>query len=319
MSNNLKILLVGTGYMGREYCKVLKEQNYIPVVIGRGHENAQIFEQEMKVPVISGGVECAIDKIRYIPELAIVAANVDQLADITQVLLEHGVKRILVEKPGDLKEDKIIALNQKVKSNKAHIYIAYNRRYYASTEKALEIINNDGGVVSFNFEFTEWSSVIEKTKHSAEVKENLLFCNSSHVIDLAFFLGGTPVEMTSYIGGENRLCWHSRCSKYAGAGITNKKALFSYQANWDAPGRWSLEVLTRNHRLYFKPMEELSIQERGSVEVKAVEIDDYLDKKFKPGLYKQVEAFMEQVPDSKLLTLEEQVQHLEFYKKIECM
>ena len=319
MPNNLKVLLIGSGYMGRAYCKVLKKQNYIPVVIGRGHENAQIFEGEMKIPVISGGVESAIGKIGDIPQFAIVAANVDQLADITQILLEYGVKRILVEKPGDLKRDKIIALNKKSKSNGAHIYIAYNRRYYASTEKALEIIKSDGGVTSFNFEFTEWSSVIEKTKHSVEIKENLLFCNSSHAIDLAFFLGGLPVEMTSYIGGDNNLYWHSRCSKYAGAGITNKKALFSYQANWDAPGRWSLEVLTRNYRLYFKPMEQLAIQERGSVDVKAVEIDDYLDKKFKPGLYKQVEAFMQKIPDNRLLTLEEQVQHLEFYKKIECI
>ena len=39
-------------------------------------------------------------------------------------------------------------------------------------------------------------------------------------------------------------------------------------------------------------MEELHIQKIGSVKIEKVEIDDDLDKKYKPGLYKQVSAFI---------------------------
>ena len=57
--------------------------------------------------------------------------------------------------------------------------------------------------------------------------------------------------------------------------------LFSYQANWNAPGRWGIEILTSQHRLYLRPMEKLQIQNTGSVDISEVEIDDQLDKEFK--------------------------------------
>ncbi len=39
-------------------------------------------------------------------------------------------------------------------------------------------------------------------------------------------------------------------------------------------------------------MEKLQIQKLGSVAMEFLEIDDKLDLEFKPGLYKQVEAFI---------------------------
>ena len=35
----------------------------------------------------------------------------------------------------------------------------------------------------------------------------------------------------------------------AGAGVTENGALFSYHANWEAPGRWSVEIMTKKRRL----------------------------------------------------------------------
>ena len=47
------------------------------------------------------------------------------------------------------------------------------------------------------------------------------------------------------------------------------------------------------HRLYLRPMEQLQIQNIGSVAVNPVEIDDHLDKEFKPGFYLETKAFIE--------------------------
>lgn len=49
-----------------------------------------------------------------------------------------------------------------------------------------KIIAEDGGITSFNFEFTEWAHVIEKLDYPREVFENWFFVNSTHVVDLAF-------------------------------------------------------------------------------------------------------------------------------------
>ena len=111
------------------------------------------------------------------------------------------------------------------------------------------------------------------------------------------------------------LSWH-KPSCFVGAGVTEKGILFNYQANWDAPGRWAVEFQTPLHRIYLKPIEQLQLQDKGSVKVYPVEIDDHLDKKFKPGFYLETKAFLED-DYFRLCSLEEQVCHLkESYNKI---
>lgn len=315
MSDNLKVLLVGAGYMGKEYGKVLNALNVPYSVVCRSQESANKFNDEMGVMPISGGVENALENIDEKPDMAIVAVNVEFLASTVITLLNYGIKKILVEKPAGLNRDEILEVLQTSKSKDAQVYVAYNRRFYASTQKAMEIIKKDGGVSSFNFEFTEWGFKIEKTSHVPKVKDGWLLANSTHVIDLAFFLGGYPKEMCSFNAGS--LDWHKKASKYAGAGITDEGVLFSYQANWDAPGRWAVEVLTSEHRLYFRPMEKLAVQKKGSVEIEEVEIDDKLDIEFKPGLYRQVEAFICDKDDERLISIEDQINHLDFYERID--
>jgi len=311
----MNVLLVGTGYMGKEYTKVLKAQNIEPLVICRTDSSAQKFENEFRLKPISGGVDKALKTVKDTPSKAIVAVNVDQLSAVTISLLQFGIKEILVEKPAGLNRNEIQNVEKMAREYNARVYVAYNRRFYSSTEKAIEIIEQDGGVSSFNFEFTEWSSTIEKTGHSPKIKEEWLLANSSHVIDLAFYLGGQPTAFSSYRLGS--LNWHSRASVYVGAGITDKGALFSYQANWDAPGRWSVEILTNKHRLYFRPMEKLAIQDKGTVKIEEIEIDDKLDIDFKPGLYKQVESFLSDSPDKHLLLIKDQLKHMDIYEQID--
>jgi hypothetical protein len=88
------------------------------------------------------------------------------------------------------------------------------------------------------------------------------------------------------------LDWHPSASVFNGAGITDTGALFSYHANWEAPGRWSVEVLTKEHRLILRPLEELQVQNLGSVSVEKMEIADKLDKSYTPGFYRETESFL---------------------------
>lgn len=315
MSNNISVLLVGAGYMGKEYGNVLKNLDISFHVVCRSENSAKDYYEKIGVMPSYGGIEKVISVLDDIPKTAIVAVNAEYLSNTVCLLIEHGVKEILIEKPVGLNRIEIEKVLQACQARDAHAYVAYNRRFYSSTEKAMQIINEDGGVSSFNFEFTEWGFKVEKTEHPQSVKDEWLLANSSHVIDLAFFLGGTPKEMHSYSSG--CLKWHARASKYSGAGITDKGATFSYQANWDAPGRWGVEVLTSYHRLYLKPLEKLFIQNKGSLEVEEVLIDNMLDVDFKPGLYNQTKAFLSPDKDPRLLTIEEQVNHMKIYEMID--
>jgi hypothetical protein len=134
------------------------------------------------------------------------------------------------------------------------------------------------------------------------------------VVDLAFYLGGKPRELCAYTSGS--LNWHPSASIYNGSGISKTDALFSYQANWESAGRWGVEILTKEHRLIFRPMERLQIQKRGSIAQEFDDNIDYtLDEKYKPGLYLQTKNFLEGSLD-KMCDIQEQLEMIDIYNKM---
>lgn len=286
------ILIVGAGNMAQEYSKILKKMNEEFTVVGRSQSSVNKFESVTGICAFSGGLDAfykAHDISQY--ETAIVTTSIESLAPVAKSLIEKGVRYLLIEKPAGLDLIEINNLSSFAESYAAEVYVAYNRRFYESVNVAEDIIERDGGVKSFNFELTEWGHVIAGLSKAPGVKENWFLGNTSHVIDLAFFLGGKPKEISTFTSGTSD--WHPRSYNYSGAGVSQNGALFSYHGNWGAPGRWSLEILTGSHRLIFRPMEKLQIQELGSVTAELIDIQDYLDVEFKPGLYKQTEAFLE--------------------------
>ena len=309
----MNIWIIGAGGIAQEYAKVLNSLGLNYTVVGRGEKSALDFKKVTGKSVVVGGLTSFLATKPKIADKAIVATPLEALADNTIALLKYGVKNVFCEKPGFLTPEELLEVKEVSDTYNGNVFYAYNRRFFASVLKAEEIIKEEGGVKSFNFEFTEWGHVIEKSGNTLEALHNWMYANSTHVIDLAFFLGGNPTQMNCVTAGE--LSWH-KPAIFAGSGITDKGALFSYQSNWAAPGRWVVEILTSKHRLYFKPMEQLQIQNIGSVKVDLVEIDDHLDKEFKPGFYLETKAFLEG-DYRRLCSIKEQYDHLQhIYNKI---
>ena len=300
------IWIIGAGVIAREYAKILNALNKEFICIGRGEQSAKNFEEATGAPVVIGGLNNYLGTNPNIPEAVIVATNAEQLASTTIDLVNYGVKRILCEKPGFNNPSELDAVYTTAKEKGAEVYYAYNRRFFAATLAAEKVIEEDGGLLSFNFEFTEWGHVIEKSLRSPEVKKNWFYANSTHVIDLAFFLGGNPIDMKCF--AKDKSVFNDPIN-FAGAGSTDKNVLFSYNANWNAPGRWAVELLTAKHRIYLKPMEQLQLQDKASVKVYPVEIDDHLDKEFKPGFFLETKAFLEN-DFIRLCSLESQYTHV---------
>lgn len=312
MTNKQSILLVGAGPMAIEYAKVLKTLKKNFLVASRGVENAKKFEEATKSKVISGGVEEFLKSRSSYPKHAIVAVSEEQLGKVTLLLLQHGIKSILVEKPAGLDFADVRKVYKVSKELKAEVFVGYNRRFYASIKKALGIIKKDGGISSIYFDFTEASFRIAPLIKAQGVKENWFLQNSTHVIDLAFFLAGLPKKIASFTKGG--LNWHPQGAIFTGSGITKKDIPFSYHANWDAPGRWSVEVMTKKSKLIFKPLEKLQIQKSGGFQVEDVKIDNQIDNEIKAGIYWEVKSFLGNKQN--LCTITEQVENLKFYKQI---
>ena len=316
MSDNLSknIWLVGAGQMAIDYHNVLNDLKVPFTVVGRGIESATSFTEKTGVRPFSGGLSSFLSKGPEPCSHAIVAVGVEKLAEITKELLGYGIKNILVEKPAGLNKEEIELVGKLTKEKNANVFVAYNRRFYASVLKTKEIIKADGGITSFNFEFTEWSHEIEKLEKAEGIKENWFLANSSHVIDLAFYLGGKPEKISCYTAGG--LDWHPSASIFSGAGVSETGALFSYQANWESAGRWSVEILTNEHRLILRPMEKLQIQKRGSIAQEFDEMIDYtLDDRYKPGLFLQSKYYLNG-PNSDLCAISDQLLNFSNYMRI---
>ena len=310
MSDNLsskKVVIFGTGKMGVEYSKVIQHLGVNFSVVGRSEAGVERFYTETGIRAIPHGFSAWRKKYKGDVEFAIVAVSVEELSETTINLMDIGVKKILLEKPAGLNTEEVKLVRDKAEETGTNIIIGYNRRFYASVLKAQEIIQKDGGVESFNFEFTEWVHTIPD-HIKAEVKQNWFLANSTHVADLAFFLGGEPKYMASFTAGG---CdWHPAATIFCGAGVTCDGALFSYQANWFAPGRWSAEFLTCQHRLILRPLEKLHVQFPKSVAVELLAIDDRLDIDFKPGLYKQTDFFLRDVDHPNFITIDKHYEHV---------
>ncbi len=305
------LALVGCGAMARAHAKVLQAMGVPFAVYGRGAASARQFAAEIGVEPRIGGIEAALAER---PRRAIVAVDVPSLEETTRMLIRRGVREILVEKPAAMTPAGASALAAEAARARARVFVAYNRRYYASVRCAREIIAADGGATSCRFEFTERAGYIAGAAIAPEIKPHWFFANSTHVLDLAFFLAGAPASLAAEVGGA--LDWHPAGAIFAGAGRTRDGAIFSYHADWTGPGRWGVEIVTRKHRLFLQPLEELRLQRVGQMTVEGVAPADDLDTRFKPGLFRQLSAFLGGEGAEALLPIEVHAERMAAYAQI---
>lgn len=276
--------------MARDYLAVLKSLGYGQKnlqIVTRGEEGAKRFETLTGVSCRSGGVT----GLELISEetLAIVAVSHEQLAGCAEMLMVKGCRHLLVEKPGALYEKDLRALEVDATKVGARIWIAFNRRFFDSVQRAREMILEDGGAISGFFDFTEMEERVlapgpDGRSPSAEVLSRWGIVNSLHVMDLFFYLAGIPREWRGGVHGS--LSWHSTGSVYHGSGVTDRGTIFSYLSTWSGSGRWGVEITTSRRKLVLRPLEGLIVQPQGSFRMET--LVEPVSGELKPGLEAQV-------------------------------
>lgn len=275
--------------MAVAYAKVLDALDRPFSTIGRGPDSASAFREKTGHDVIEGGLVQSLTQLPA-PRTAILATDVESLPDLTELLIDAGVSAILVEKPAGLTSAQIARISAKAKVAQARVEVGYNRRFFGSVLALRDLLEEDGGLSSISFNFTEIPEKVNRPDRPEAVKTRWIIANSSHVIDLAFFLAGTPTDW--HACRSRTLDWHPSGAVFAGSGVTDRNVAFSYTANWQGPGRWGLELVSPRRRFILRPMERLSIVTSALATPKEMELDLDLDTRFKPGLYRQVEAFL---------------------------
>jgi predicted dehydrogenase len=286
------ILLIGSGYMAQQYVAVLRKKNIVFKVITRSKKSAEDFQITTGCIATPGGLTAFLNSYNESIDIAINCVGVSDLYQTNCELLNFGVKTILSEKPAGMTQEEIIQLSIQAELNKCCLYVAYNRRFLSSVLEGKRMIESDGGVVSFSFELSERGNQISPLSIPVKVKKNWFLANTSHVVDLAFFLGGIPNTLSSYVREGTESSWHPSGTIFAGAGVTKDNVLFCYSGNWGSPGSWAVDIRTKSYQLIYNPLESLQIVARGKDKRLHVSGTDDPDNRFKPGLYRQVEAVL---------------------------
>jgi predicted dehydrogenase len=299
----MKVLIIGAGENSVSYVKVLNDMDIEYSVTCRSATTAASFSQKILNAHILYGIEAENLSFSAYTHV-IISVNVEFLAEIAIRVIKAGVKNILLEKPGGINSIEIAAVADLARTMVANVYVAYNRRFFQSVNLLEQLIEKDNGLLSMNFEFTEWYYDVYAEEKYKCVYDNILYCNSSHVIDLAFFVAGVPVEMSSFVNGEPGKPF---TNVFAGSGKTKENVLFTYKANWKSKGRWSMEFLTSENRFMLGPMERLFIYDNSLNKYEMAAFDYSLDEKYKPGFYNQVKAFLFEENSDNLLTIQTQL------------
>lgn len=309
----IKLALIGAGPMAVAYAAALKDMDCEISVIGRGEKSAQAFKEKTGLEVRTGGLEDYLSSGEALPNHAIVSTPVDALAPNTKALIAAGIKNILVEKPAGLTPEETQDLSDFAAANDAHVYVAYNRRFYASVMTAKKLIEADGGATSLRMEFSEYAFRIKDVPTASHIKSQWLYANSTHVLDMGFFLAGYPKEILGMQAGGSD--WHPAGSQFVGHGSLENGGLFSYHADWDAAPRWMVEVMTPKRTLMFNPLEKLNERSTEGFAITPVELEDDLDSRYKPGLFAQTEAFLKG-DAADLATIASHADHMENIYKV---
>ncbi len=308
-----KISLIGAGPMAVAYATALKDMDCEVFVVGRGDKSAKAFKDKTGLDVRTGGLEDYLASGESLPNHAIVSTPVDALAPNTKALIAAGIKNILVEKPAGLTPEETQDLSDFAAANDAQVYVAYNRRFYASVMAAKNLIQQDGGATSLRMEFSEFAFRIKDVPTAAHIKSQWLYANSTHVLDMGFFLAGYPESISGMQAGGSD--WHPAGSQFVGHGALENGALFSYHADWDAAPRWMVEVMTPKRTLMFNPLEKLNERSPEGFAISPVELEDDLDTRYKPGLFAQTEAFLKG-DIANLATIASHADHMENIYKV---
>ena len=103
MPNNLikkKGVIFGAGEMAVEYSKVLEDLAATFTIVGRSETGVRNFFEKTGIQALPNGF-ATWEKLNLIDtEYAIIAVNIEALAETAVKLMDFGIRNILLEKPG---------------------------------------------------------------------------------------------------------------------------------------------------------------------------------------------------------------------------
>jgi predicted dehydrogenase len=284
-----RLALIGYGRIAPRHLEVFRAlECEIVASCNRSERGRQKASSEGGIPRTYSDAAAMLDKER--PDGVICCASADQMANAAGKILPFGIPTLL-EKPPGISLSELAVLKASAAEHKTPVMVGLNRRYYSVLTSAIE---DAGGPDAITAVFVDWSEepeyLLRDRGFSPQQVAQRVYGNSLHGLDLLAFLSG-DIPAPSVIGRSYGEPFRWMMSLQ---GVSQRGVLATFQSTWDSPSRWRLVFCSRKRRYQFAPLESCVVSELEKKETRTIEPDE-LDKKFKPGFYRQARTFLEMI------------------------
>ena len=276
----MKTVLIGFGDIAEKYLPVLNRLNCEVIgVVTKNYKSALLKSKKYSIPQAYKSIkDIPISECDFLMNLT----SADMIEPIMQEIIPKKIP-IFAEKPVGFGIDKIQNLIEVNYKFNTPVMVGTNRRFYSIFHQALEFLKqHNKKIESIKIDAPERFSDINREKFNSKIKENWMFANSIHCIDLIRFFGGDVKQIES----------NSNISEYDfnANGICDNDIDFSYSSNWKKQSKWNISLFAGDIKIIFEPLENGKIITKNQ-EIKLVPSKE--DMKFKPGFYAQISHFLE--------------------------
>jgi predicted dehydrogenase len=279
-----RLAIIGLGNIARKHAEVALAFKEAGLVAGvkRDPESGRSFCREHSIPNYFPSTKDLLDWGQF--DAAIVCCGHHHTVELAKAVLSTS-KPCLIEKPVGFSAAETASVLAAAEAGGTWGMVAVNRRFYSVVNQAKRLIEEAGDLRSIRVEHTEWMHQAEGWGLSDDLLDRYLYINGIHLIDTMCYLAGLPVESRAVVRH-----FPGRRNAYDAIFRFGSGAVGHYSGQWYAPGRWALDLCAEDLRITFPTMEQAVIHRTGFEPV-AMEPDP-VDEKFKPGFYRQMQAFL---------------------------
>jgi len=270
---NFRIAIVGAGAMAREHARAFQDIDGVVLsgVFSRTREKSEQFADEFGVPEVCSSVAELFDRTKA--SLVVLAISPVHTTEIGLQCLQFPWT-VLMEKPPGLDLEESLCLQSTARQLQRKVLVALNRRFYFSTQRALEDLNQRTGTRHIHVFDQQSVDLAARLGHDHGALLNWHYCCSVHMVDyLRVFGRGKPSVAHVFGSSDNAIV----ASLEFDSGDTAV-----YECIWKGPGPWAVMVTTADKRWEMRPLENLSYQSAGSRTLVPLTIDP-IDTRFKAG------------------------------------
>ena len=281
----IQIAIIGLGNIAHKHAEVINALPDAELVAGvkRDAETGRAFCMQYGIPHYFQSAEDLLAWGEF--DAAVISCGHHFTVGISQAILSTG-RPCLIEKPVGFSAAETQSVLDAATSAGTWGMVAVNRRFYSIIQKARELICEAGGLRAIRVEHTEWMHQADGWGLSDDLLDRYFYINGIHLLDTMCHLAGLPETTDAAVRK-----FPGRRNAYDAMFRFPTGAVGHYSGQWYAPGRWALDLFAEDLRITFPRMEEALIHRTGK-DPEPLALDE-IDQKFKPGFYRQMQAFVE--------------------------